>query len=194
MVGFLGIGRRRTSNPKSGGLLRHDERSFVLPRLPLVDEFETGLGQAVFQFSDGEELDQGKEAQESSNRRNHPEDHRHVAETRRTGNKGSTWLEHLVNSADHLCLVFQEVQDVVAQNGIQGSIGRTEFIHGGAFESDGRYHNKQRCLTLCSRGVTSRFRHLLEDLRTLMPHHKKESKLDADKGAKGGIGHDQGAA
>ncbi len=57
-----------------------------------------------------------------------------------------------------------------------------------AFESDGRYHNKQRCLTLCSRGVTSRFRHLLEDLRTLMPHHKKESKLDADKRAKGGIG------
>eukprot|EP00538_Stauroneis_constricta_P001093 CAMPEP_0119560326 /NCGR_PEP_ID=MMETSP1352-20130426/14595_1 /TAXON_ID=265584 /ORGANISM="Stauroneis constricta, Strain CCMP1120" /LENGTH=292 /DNA_ID=CAMNT_0007608285 /DNA_START=53 /DNA_END=931 /DNA_ORIENTATION=+ len=44
--------------------------------------------------------------------------------------------------------------------------------------SDGRYRNKQRCLTLCSRGVTARYRHLLEDLRTLMPHHKKESKLD----------------
>lgn len=45
--------------------------------------------------------------------------------------------------------------------------------------NDGRYRNKQRCLTLCSRGVTARYRHLLEDLRTLMPHHKKESKLDA---------------
>lgn len=44
--------------------------------------------------------------------------------------------------------------------------------------SDGRYHNKQRCLVLCSRGVTARYRHLLEDLRTLMPHHKRESKLD----------------
>ena len=44
--------------------------------------------------------------------------------------------------------------------------------------SDGRYHNKQRCLTLCSRGVTARYRHLLEDLRTLIPHNKKESKLD----------------
>jgi ribosome biogenesis protein BRX1 len=44
--------------------------------------------------------------------------------------------------------------------------------------SDGRYRNKQRCLVLCSRGVTARYRHLLEDLRTLMPHHKKESKLD----------------
>jgi ribosome biogenesis protein BRX1 len=46
------------------------------------------------------------------------------------------------------------------------------------FISDGRYRNKQRCLALCSRGVTARYRHLLEDLRTLMPHHKKESKLD----------------
>jgi ribosome biogenesis protein BRX1 len=47
--------------------------------------------------------------------------------------------------------------------------------------SDGRYRNKQRCLVLCSRGVTARYRHLLEDLRTLMPHHKKESKLDFGK-------------
>jgi len=47
-----------------------------------------------------------------------------------------------------------------------------------AIISDGRYHNKQRCLVLCSRGVTARYRHLLEDLRTLLPHHKKESKLD----------------
>ncbi|KAL7578311.1 hypothetical protein ACA910_012722 [Epithemia clementina (nom. ined.)] len=45
--------------------------------------------------------------------------------------------------------------------------------------SDGKYRNKQRCLVVCSRGVTARYRHLLQDLRTLMPHHKKESKLDA---------------
>jgi hypothetical protein len=51
--------------------------------------------------------------------------------------------------------------------------------------SDGRYHNKQRCLTLCSRGVTARYRHLLEDLRVLMPHHKKESKLDVKNEAIG---------
>jgi len=50
--------------------------------------------------------------------------------------------------------------------------------HDVPFVSDGRYRNKQRCLVLCSRGVTARYRHLLEDLRTLMPHHKKESKLD----------------
>lgn len=47
-----------------------------------------------------------------------------------------------------------------------------------AMVSDGRYRNKQRCLISCSRGITARFRHLLEDLRILIPHHKKESKLD----------------
>ena len=52
-------------------------------------------------------------------------------------------------------------------------------------QSDGRYRNKQRCLTLCSRGVTARYRHLLEDLRTLMPHHKKDSKLDTGDEALG---------
>lgn len=56
------------------------------------------------------------------------------------------------------------------------------------FESDGRYHNKQRCLVICSRGITSRYRHFLEDLKTLIPHHKRESKLDASKNDKGGIG------
>jgi len=57
-----------------------------------------------------------------------------------------------------------------------------------AFASDGRYRNKQRCLVLCSRGVTARYRHLLEDLRCLLPHHKKESKLAAGGGggAEGG--------
>lgn len=43
---------------------------------------------------------------------------------------------------------------------------------------DGTYKNKQRVLTLCSRGVTARARHLLEDLRKLIPHSKKEVKLD----------------
>ena len=48
-------------------------------------------------------------------------------------------------------------------------------------KSDGKYRNKQRCLVLCLRGATARYRHLLEDLRTLLPHHKKESKLDCGK-------------
>ena len=53
--------------------------------------------------------------------------------------------------------------------------------------SDSRYHNKQRCLILCSRGVTTRRRHYLENLRTLIPHHKKDSNLDVSKDA-GGVG------
>ena len=56
----------------------------------------------------------------------------------------------------------------------------TSTVHP-SIKSDGRYHNKQRLLVLSSRGVTARYRHLLEDLRTLIPHSKKESKLDVGK-------------
>ena len=51
--------------------------------------------------------------------------------------------------------------------------------------SDGKYRTKRRCLVLCLRGATARYRHLLEDLRTLIPHHKKESKLDVSGGKAG---------
>ena len=55
-----------------------------------------------------------------------------------------------------------------------------------SFQSTGRYQNKQRCLILSSRGITARYRHLLEDLKMLIPHHKKESKLDVGKNYSGG--------
>jgi ribosome biogenesis protein BRX1 len=42
-----------------------------------------------------------------------------------------------------------------------------------------KYQNKQRCLVVCSRGASARHRHLLEDLRRLMPHHKADSKMDS---------------
>ncbi|KAJ1462358.1 Brix domain-containing protein [Pelagophyceae sp. CCMP2097] len=42
-----------------------------------------------------------------------------------------------------------------------------------------KYVNKQRVLVLCSRGITARHRHLLEDLKKLMPHHKSDTKLDS---------------
>lgn len=48
----------------------------------------------------------------------------------------------------------------------------------GAAAAGGAYTNRQRVLTFCSRGVTARPRHLLEDMRKLLPHHKKEVKLD----------------
>jgi len=45
-------------------------------------------------------------------------------------------------------------------------------------QKDTRWRNKQRTLVFCSRGVTSRFRHLCEDIRKLLPHHKTEPKFD----------------
>ncbi|ETW86131.1 hypothetical protein HETIRDRAFT_308509 [Heterobasidion irregulare TC 32-1] len=39
--------------------------------------------------------------------------------------------------------------------------------------------NKQRVLMLSSRGVTHRMRHLMNDLEVLLPHIKKDSKLDS---------------
>jgi len=44
--------------------------------------------------------------------------------------------------------------------------------------SGGHYLNKQRVLIISSRGITARYRHLLEDLKQLIPHHKKDNKLD----------------
>lgn len=41
------------------------------------------------------------------------------------------------------------------------------------------YKNKQRVLVFSTRGITARYRHLMEDLRRLIPHHKKDVKLDA---------------
>lgn len=41
------------------------------------------------------------------------------------------------------------------------------------------YTNKQRVLLIASRGITARYRHFLEDLKKIIPHHKKDNKLDA---------------
>ena len=40
------------------------------------------------------------------------------------------------------------------------------------------YKNKEKVLVVSSRGITFRFRHLLLDLLQLLPHAKKEAKLD----------------
>lgn len=42
-----------------------------------------------------------------------------------------------------------------------------------------KFINKQRTLTLCSRGINYRDRHLVSDLRDLMPHSKKDVKFDS---------------
>ncbi|KAF9344169.1 Ribosome biogenesis protein brx1 [Mortierella sp. AD094] len=41
------------------------------------------------------------------------------------------------------------------------------------------FKNKQRVLLLSSRGITFRHRHLLSDLDSLLPHTKKDAKLDS---------------
>ncbi|KAI8607857.1 Brix domain-containing protein [Chytriomyces sp. MP71] len=39
--------------------------------------------------------------------------------------------------------------------------------------------NKQRVMILSSRGITQRYRHLMNDIYMLLPHSKKDSKLDS---------------
>lgn len=42
-----------------------------------------------------------------------------------------------------------------------------------------KYVNKQRSLIIASRGISHRDRHLMSDLRDLMPHAKKDAKFDS---------------
>ncbi|KAF9014042.1 Brix domain-containing protein [Cyathus striatus] len=46
-------------------------------------------------------------------------------------------------------------------------------------EAPKKKKNKQRVLLLSSRGITHRMRHLMNDLEALLPHVKKDSKLDS---------------
>ncbi|XP_059213812.1 ribosome biogenesis protein BRX1 homolog [Centropristis striata] len=44
--------------------------------------------------------------------------------------------------------------------------------------SAGKWTNKERVLIFSSRGVNFRTRHLMQDLRTMMPHSKADTKMD----------------
>lgn len=44
--------------------------------------------------------------------------------------------------------------------------------------SNKEWRNRQRTLVLCARGVNSRFRHLMSDMLELLPHGKKENKVE----------------
>lgn len=48
-----------------------------------------------------------------------------------------------------------------------------------ALQAAVKYTNRQRLLILCSRGITARYRHLVEDLKKMIPHHKTDNKLDS---------------
>lgn len=49
----------------------------------------------------------------------------------------------------------------------------------GSFQE--RWVNKQRVLVFASRGISHRDRHLMRDIKTLMPHHREESKMERTK-------------
>ncbi|XP_076686888.1 ribosome biogenesis protein BRX1 homolog [Andrena cerasifolii] len=44
-----------------------------------------------------------------------------------------------------------------------------------------KWINKQRVLVFATRGISYRHRHLMDDLKTLMPHHRPESKMEHTK-------------
>ncbi|XP_058474245.1 ribosome biogenesis protein BRX1 homolog [Solea solea] len=44
--------------------------------------------------------------------------------------------------------------------------------------SGGKWTNKERVLIFSSRGINFRTRHLMQDLRTMMPHSKADTKMD----------------
>uniref|UniRef100_A0A8C7IPW9 Ribosome biogenesis protein BRX1 homolog n=1 Tax=Oncorhynchus kisutch TaxID=8019 RepID=A0A8C7IPW9_ONCKI len=44
--------------------------------------------------------------------------------------------------------------------------------------SMGKWRNKERVLVFSSRGINFRTRHLMQDLRTMMPHTKADTKMD----------------
>lgn len=47
---------------------------------------------------------------------------------------------------------------------------------------DTRWLNKQRTLVVCSRSIKHLHRHLMLDIRRLLPHHKSESKIERHGG------------
>ncbi|XP_045474275.1 ribosome biogenesis protein BRX1 homolog [Harmonia axyridis] len=44
-----------------------------------------------------------------------------------------------------------------------------------------KWINRQRVLVLATRGINHRHRHLMADLKTIMPHHKTEAKMERQK-------------
>ncbi|KOX69984.1 Ribosome biogenesis protein BRX1 like protein [Melipona quadrifasciata] len=44
-----------------------------------------------------------------------------------------------------------------------------------------KWINRQRVLVFATRGISYRHRHLMDDLKTLMPHHRSESKMEHTK-------------
>jgi hypothetical protein len=73
----------------------------------------------------------------------------------------------------------ESVQDVVATQAKAVDIDENQLR---AFRDQDpaskEWKNRQRTLVLCARGVNTRFRHLMNDLIDMMPHSKKENKIE----------------
>jgi len=76
-----------------------------------------------------------------------------------------------------------EVQPDSDDDDVVATTKRTKSSQSSTNTSSSRikYTNKQRCLVLCSRGAVAQYRHLMGDIRRMLPHHKKEVKLDTKR-------------
>lgn len=54
-----------------------------------------------------------------------------------------------------------------------------EDAQNGAPAKRPKMHNKSKVLVITTRGITTRFRHFLDDIMRLLPHAKKEPKLES---------------
>lgn len=64
---------------------------------------------------------------------------------------------------------------------IYKALTETKQPKSGHGKSNRKFINRQRVLLISSRGITYRHRHLLNDIQSLLPHSRKEPKLDTKK-------------
>ena len=74
-------------------------------------DLETGIGQTVFQFLSGKNLDQRHQTKESSNRGDNLKKLHRISKACCAGDENTPRFEHLMNLGDDLFLVFHEVQN-----------------------------------------------------------------------------------
>ena len=58
-------------------------------------------------------------------------------------------------------------------------VGKKALLKGNQEAKPVTTKNKQRVLIITSRGITHRYRHLMNDFHALLPHSKKEGKIDS---------------
>eukprot|EP00884_Botryococcus_braunii_P000070 jgi/Botrbrau1/10063/Bobra.0355s0019.2 len=73
---------------------------------------------------------------------------------------------------------------VSAEQADDGRATKEARLVDGEQSEEPQFRNKEKVLLLSSRGITHRFRHLMLDLVQLLPHCKKDAKLDtkSDRG------------